>query len=316
MVAGEPESWCGFWILTVSHVSHASVHVRSPSQFFFSRVLSLQGFSQVEIPSDVFDWFHSKHGQHARTFAVGQAGAASIPGTVLAMMNGAIGATVLALPYVFSLMGWALGAATMLFIGLCSTFTSVILVRTAHAEDAKTYDELIGCVLGPLWLRMYQLLMVASSIGTLIGLLILCGDFVMALSLQAAHPSPGTAPTAPITRPVAVAVCGFVLVLPLALKRTLASMWFTSYLSVAFIAILVAFVATQSVQHGIHPTVRAMDTSILDYFQGVSIIVLSYSSQTSILPLVREMRDKSVAGATTVSHTNAVLVTAVYMAVG
>lgn len=237
-----------------------------------------------------------------------------VPGTVLAMMNGAIGATVLALPYVFSLLGWALGAGTMIFIGICSTFTSVILVQTVHAENANTYDELIGCVLGPLWLRLYQLLMVASSIGTLIGLLILCGDFVMALSLQAAHP--GRAAPAPIPRPVAVAACGLALVLPLALKRTLASMWFTSYLSVAFIAILVAFVATQSAQHGIHPGVRAVDTSMLDYFQGVSIIVLSYSSQTSILPLVREMRDASVAAATRVSHTNAVLVTAVYLAIG
>lgn len=216
----------------------------------------------------------------------------------------------LSIPVVVSLMGWALGVAFIILLGICSSATSVMLVRASLAEGVRTYDELIRTVLGMRWLRVYQLLMVLSSIGSLIALLMLCGDFVQLLSVQLTHNQ------TPVNRVAAIVVCSVVAVLPLALMRSLSAMWFTSYLSVVFIAILVGVIITRAASSPIAPGVHASQTTLLDFFQGISIIILSLSSQTSMLPLFREMREKTVSAAKYVSNINAIIVTTTYVAVG
>ncbi|KAL4856165.1 Proline dehydrogenase 1 [Chlorella vulgaris] len=73
---------------------------------------------------------------------------ASVHSSIVTLVNSAIGAGILALPYAFRCTGWAAGLATVFSLGAIQAYTLFVLSR--HAEDAgsTTYGALVRKMLG------------------------------------------------------------------------------------------------------------------------------------------------------------------------
>ena len=121
-----------------------------------------------------------------------QKGEATLTTSVFLFVNGVIAAPVLTLPFVMSLMGWTLGLLTFIIVAALAAFTQTMLLRACEAANVKSYDALIQLRLGQRTLRCFQVLMVSSSMGALLSMLMLCGDF--SVSLQAQWAPAGTQP--------------------------------------------------------------------------------------------------------------------------
>ena len=229
--------------------------------------------------------------------------------SVFGFVNGCIGTGALTMPITLRTMGYGVGIAGTVFMGVLAAITCLMLTRVALAENLRTYDAVVRNVLGPFWHKTYEFMVVFSSIGVLIAILILCGDFLQALSVQLA----GYA----LHRAIAVSACAVFIVLPLALLRFVSSLSFTAYLSAAFITVLVITVVVKAGQNGvIAPSAEPLHHDALDVFRGLSLLVLSYSSQTLVLPVFQELRDRTVPRAKILININTTIVTIVYLAIG
>lgn len=113
-----------------------------------------------------------------------QKGEATLTTTVFLFVNGVLAQVVLSLPLVMSLMGLALGLLTFLVVGALAILTQIMLLRACEAANVKSYDALIQLRLGLRALRCFQVLMVSSTMGALLSMLMLCGDFALSLQVQ------------------------------------------------------------------------------------------------------------------------------------
>ncbi len=67
------------------------------------------------------------------------------------------------------------GVCALLVSVALNCVTSILLVRVAEGERVTTYDAAIRQLLGLRWLRLYQTLMVLSTLGSLAACIILVG---------------------------------------------------------------------------------------------------------------------------------------------
>ena len=104
---------------------------------------------------------------------------------------------------------------------ILGSISGQMLVRVALAEGCGSYDAIVSRVLGPRWLRVFQVFMVLSSIGSLTAYLMLSADFVESLATIMG--------TTAGNRRIVIVVLSFGVMLPLALLRTLSSLVQLSY---------------------------------------------------------------------------------------
>jgi amino acid permease len=276
-------------------VSFASHHFQS-EHGLHSILLEWRGWPH-------WHWTHDKH-PHPHEHKVG------VTESTFSMYNSAIGAATLTMPFVVALCGWWLGGATILGMGGLSVLTSRMLVRVAVAEGVSSYDAAVGRVLGPFWLRLYQACIILSTIGALIALLVLCGDFAQSLLAMSSVIN-----VTSTTRIVSILCVAVLAALPLALLRSISALRVTSYLSVPIVGwialVLLVKACTEPAKD-----LQAVKTTILDYSRAFVITALAFSSQTSVLPLYRELSEATEAKAAKYIGYNAVLVTLTYFAIG
>jgi hypothetical protein len=69
---------------------------------------------------------------------------AGIKSSIITMMNSAIGAGILSLPYAFRCTGWAAGIAAIVLLGAAEAYTAYVLCRFAEHTGSKTYGVLVS----------------------------------------------------------------------------------------------------------------------------------------------------------------------------
>lgn len=80
----------------------------------------------------------------------------------------------IAVPHL-SCRGWAVGVTILLVIVCLNAITCCMIVRVGVAEGVSKYDAAIKSVLPPLFFRVYQGLMVFSTLGSLTSAMIMMG---------------------------------------------------------------------------------------------------------------------------------------------
>lgn len=177
--------------------------------------------------------------------------------------------------------------------------------------SCRSYDGVVKHVLGVRAMRVYQAMIIVSSLGVLTSLLMLVGDFSITLWTSVVGSNP------PMSRAGSIIVLSTTSCLPLALLRQVSALWFTSLLSFGFVCVLVAAVITESVRAGTPgPGVSPGPHDVMDYFRGFAIAVTAFSSQTFVIPISQEMADKRPTQLTRLATYNNAIVAAVYIVIG
>jgi hypothetical protein len=160
--------------------------------------------------------------------------------TALNIMNGVIGAGIIALPYAIYQSGLPWGIVLCLAVAIMSSWTVRLLANLGQAHEAATYEDLAHRAFGPVGYYTVCLCQGAFSFGAMVTYLVIVGDL-----LPAAVGSWGWYP--PDTgywqrRDVTLALPSVVLLLPLCLYRAygqLAKYSIIKAVSVLFLAVVV-----------------------------------------------------------------------------
>eukprot|EP00667_Euglena_gracilis_P010113 EG_transcript_10285 len=180
---------------------------------------------------------------------------ASVRATVFALVATMVGGSVLSLPWAVARAGLVPGLAALLLWALVGDFTVFVLLRCARRGGFTSYEEVAAAAFGP------QMRVVVGAFTLLLcwmvtaGYLILAGDTAV-LTYDAIRGGPPSPAGASSWAKALVAI----VVLPIALARSLHSLRFTCVLSVITIlllALLLAYKAATSSTvppHGLRPT--------------------------------------------------------------
>ena len=241
--------------------------------------------SHIHLPH--LDWFHLQHAKSDVAAMLTPGGHKSRPvGSIINLLNGTLGAGILAMPLMFSLMGWVLGLLVLAATSVLGVLTTTAMVYVGIAENTKSYHMTVKTTLGRWPFIAFQLLLIFGALGCLLAFFILLGDFTDDVSGML------TSSSSSQRRPVVV-IISLVLVLPLCLLRKLSSLWFTGSMAMAFVAFFVA----ASLLKTAHPptsialsSVRAVDTTAASFFRAVPLAVFAFAAHSVVYPLFNEMK--------------------------
>ena len=159
------------------------------------------------------------------------------------LINAAVGAGVLSLPFAFKCAGWLGGILILFAVALIESFTLYILSRWAEATGAKSYGELVHRSLGPLAAAILNIVVFLYLFGSCVAYLIIIGDCIHPLVDQAL---PSLA--LPFTRNTVIAVVGTVTILPMCFARTLSSAASISVVNFCAFIIVILTLMVRSIQ--------------------------------------------------------------------
>lgn len=176
------------------------------------------------------------------------------------LINTAVGAGVLSLPYAFSCAGWVGGAVVLAAVACLESFTLYVLSRWAESTGACSYGEMVHRTLGPAASATLSLVIFLYLFGSGVAYLVVLGDCLNPLLVHFF----GTVWWS--SREVAIALVGCTSILPLCFPDNIGSASGISIVNfVAFLAVVLAIV-TRSVL-----TLAAAETP----FEGVEVIAPS-----------------------------------------
>ena len=101
---------------------------------------------------------------------------ASVLSTAFNLINCAIGAGVLSVPYAVRSMGAVLGALSLCLVKAISVLTLNVLTRAARAYGASSYQELVRKSMGRFAAHVVSLTLIAYVFGSCVAYTIVCAD--------------------------------------------------------------------------------------------------------------------------------------------
>ena len=244
--------------------------------------------SKMHLPR--FDWFHQQ--QRTLSLPLPEFKTSAPIGSIINLLNGTLGSGILAMPLMFSLMGWVLGLLALTLTAILGVFTTSLMVRVGIAERTESYHMSIRETLGKRWMHVFQLLIIVGVSGALMAYLMLIGDFTVA-AVQL------ISPTTHVDRKVVIACIAIGVVLPLSLLRRVKSLAVTGFMVMLFVLLYVIVMTFKTIDassdsdhHLIH-NIPAVHTSLQRFFTGLPLAVYASSCHASVYPVFHEMKDRS-----------------------
>ena len=179
---------------------------------------------------------------------------ASVLSTAFNLINCAIGAGVLGVPFAVRSMGAVLGALSLCLVMAISVLTLNVLTRAARAYGASSYQELVRKSMGWFAAHVVSLTLIAYVFGSCVAYTIVCADSFGEFNARAFGSGSFAA-----NRSVIVLFTSTCVMLPLSLLRSMERMAFASSFSV--LALL--YTAVVVVAKGID-AVKALFFDVLD----------------------------------------------------
>eukprot|EP00808_Paulinella_micropora_P022331 g47708.t1 len=222
--------------------------------------------------------------QELGDLAIGEVSVCCRPGLwggVFNLCNSALGAGILSFPYAFSLTGLSVGL-------LCTGLTALTLLATLLivlefqllAGSAQSYQQLIRSFLGPTAERVCQVFLVVYFFLSCVAYLVVIGDQCQGLVGS-------DRPEWFLQRPVAVLAFAVLLVLPLSLLQSIASLGFSSFLALASCVYLAAMVVARAPPEGFqHMEQAKVDLSL---FQAVPPICFAFQCHGNSVAIYAEL---------------------------
>ncbi|KAL4451420.1 hypothetical protein ABPG77_009492 [Micractinium sp. CCAP 211/92] len=161
----------------------------------------------------------------------GASGGASALSSVFTLLNSAVGAGVLSLPFAFYAAGWAGGLLATATVASIEAFTLYVLARYAEVTGSATYSGLVRNMLGRKASAAMSVVLIIYSYGSATAYLIILGDCFQPMLEQAFGQEWWT------ERNVVILALSTAFMLPLCFPRTLNAI--SGFSSVTFYALLV-----------------------------------------------------------------------------
>jgi amino acid permease len=258
------------------------------------------------------DWFKRKH-QDLNAMTT-PAGSNTAPvGSIINLLNGTLGAGILAMPLMFSLMGWLLATIVLCVTCACGIVTTTLMTYVGSYEQTESYHMTIHHTLGKRFVTLYEGLLIAGGLGGLMTYLILIGDFATAALSHLLV----TAGAHTVNRRITIVILSLFAVLPLALLRKVKSLWFTGFMAMTFVVFYVLSMVYESSVHSPSPAVvHSFNTNLPNFFRALPLSFYAFACHNSVFPVYHEMRLKSPQVFRNVSIANHVITLVLYFASG
>lgn len=202
------------------------------------------------------------------------------------LINAAVGAGVLSLPYAFMCAGWAGGALILAIVATVESFTLYVLSRWAERTRASSYGELVHRALGPAAATGLCLVVFLYLFGSCVAYLIILGDcFHPILSRLFGH-------VWYTSRKAAITGVGTFLVLPLCFAETLSAAKHVSSINfVAFIVVIMAILgrSAEAIVKAEHPMAGAQAFAP-GWAAAVPIAVFGLQCHAQVVAVFNELR--------------------------
>lgn len=204
------------------------------------------------------------------------------------LINAAVGAGVLSLPYAFRCAGWAGGILVLVSVAATESFTLYVLSRHCDVSGANTYGELIYRTLGPDWSVVSNIIIFLYLFGSGVAYLVILGDCF--------HPlATGFGGFAWYTsRHVIIASTATVFVLPLCFAETLSAANAISSVNLVAFIFVIAAIFFRSVQtatsehHSGEPFAHPFSGAFL---QAIPIAIFGLQCHAQITAVYNELTD-------------------------
>eukprot|EP00500_Bicosoecida_sp_ms1_P006883 CAMPEP_0203831586 /NCGR_PEP_ID=MMETSP0115-20131106/68675_1 /ASSEMBLY_ACC=CAM_ASM_000227 /TAXON_ID=33651 /ORGANISM="Bicosoecid sp, Strain ms1" /LENGTH=400 /DNA_ID=CAMNT_0050740647 /DNA_START=206 /DNA_END=1404 /DNA_ORIENTATION=- len=212
--------------------------------------------------------------------ALAPAGDSAKTGAVFNLVNGILGGGMVAVPFVFVKLGWAVAAALIAIAGVAMAYNMNAFVRTGVAAECDSYPSVIYRVLGPRVGKASQVLMLLASVGGTIGQCVIIGDVVVAVGSYFVDPEHVWRRT--ITVGIFAAI-----VFPLALRRDLnglRSASFVAFLAQVSMVVAIFIQGAQRVREVGWASVSATPTNAVDAIASLPIVAYLFACAGSVFP--------------------------------
>jgi amino acid permease len=218
----------------------------------------------------------------------------SLVGTVLNFCGVLFGSGFVTTPLTSSQMGLLLGSLSMLGLGLVNAFTCTVMLEAAEQFGTpESYHDLTQSVLGSRWALFLDVSIVLAEFFACCQRLILVGDFGVALKHRLI--THRFMPNRPLIVLLLAGVLGFPFVYT-ARIRALEKVSFVAILcTLTSFAVLIYTVIVTGVEEGLPVKDIVYTNWSPDMLLALPIQQFAFAGQAGIIPVYREMRNRSLA---------------------
>eukprot|EP00744_Colponema_vietnamica_P006224 GILI01009052.1.p1 GENE.GILI01009052.1~~GILI01009052.1.p1 ORF type:complete len:433 (-),score=144.38 GILI01009052.1:147-1445(-) len=219
-----------------------------------------------------------------RTFTAVEPG--SVRGSIFTLASTAIGAGILALPYVLNVAGFAMGIGFLVLGAVISWVSIQMLVTCVRKTGITSYAELVRYVYGPKMGLVLETVVVVYCFGCVIGYFVLIGTFLPTV-LKAMDLSS----LAHRELDMIVVICG--VSLPLAFMRNFSSLRYSSLfgiLMIFYLAFAIAFESSQYISADVFSKIPYFRFN-MDLFSALSITFFAYTCHVNVFSVYAELHN-------------------------
>jgi len=203
------------------------------------------------------------------------------------LLNSAIGAGILSLPIAFKYAGLGLGLFLIVGMAAVAGFALLIIDQTAELyPEVHSYERLVSRIYGPRWGLVVTICIIASTLGTCAGFLIIIGQLLPPIIGDWINGAGILTNVAFITFLVSA-----VFIIPLTSLRHFNSMRFSSTIAVSSILYVIGVIVARSAQK-IHD-VGVGDVVYVNFsvnlFSALPLICFALGCHLQIVPIHNEM---------------------------
>eukprot|EP00742_Colponemidia_sp_Colp-10_P006472 GILJ01006933.1.p1 GENE.GILJ01006933.1~~GILJ01006933.1.p1 ORF type:complete len:449 (+),score=63.75 GILJ01006933.1:44-1348(+) len=219
-----------------------------------------------------------------RTF--GPIAPGSVRGSIFTLASTALGAGMLALPYVLKVAGLVPGILFILVAGIVSLIAMELLVACARITGIKNYAELVRQVLGKRMGDFMELVIVVYCFGCVIGYFVLIGEFVPSM-LDAVGLSSLNNRALDM---IVLTGCG---AFPLALLKNMSSLRYSSIVGlmcIIYINLVVIAEGPEQIRRHSDLPIVTYDMS-MEVFKVISITFFAYTCHVNVFSVYSELQN-------------------------
>ncbi|KAJ2810691.1 hypothetical protein H4S07_002527 [Coemansia furcata] len=241
-------------------------------------------------------------------------GTNSVNGAAFNVLNSIIGSGIIGLPYALSNAGMITGLAMLVVVGLVSQFAIYTLVLTGKRVGAMHYSEVAQITLGTLGYQALSASIIVSLVGVVTTYLVILGDISSSLR-QTYLPAQEW-----LSRSVAIAIVGYVFILPLLFFRHSGPLAKYSVVSIAALPVILLIVAIRAPAYA--STATATDYPVVigpHVFRALGILCFSYCSAHAAFQNFLGLRERTMKNwmrVTTLATWVAIVICCAFAAIG
>jgi sodium-coupled neutral amino acid transporter 11 len=209
-----------------------------------------------------------------------------ILGAIFNLMNYALGAGILALPYAFKQAGLIMGFALVALVAAATIFGMFLLLSASRVAQAYGYEQLARTSFGDGFAQVVKVTIIVDSFGALSAYMILIADTTSKIAKSYISHD-----TIWANKLLILSLVTIFIMLPLCSLKNINYLGFTSALSlVPLVYFLILQIVYLVKEGGIQPGVKMFSSQI---FFALPIVIFSFSSQQALFPLYTELQERN-----------------------